>query len=121
MSSSTLEDHRSLNQKNSKKMVYLNRSNFQAHPFHLVSPSPWPIFTSFTLLALTTSGVLFLHAFKVASFFLLFAFFNLLASMTFWFRDVISEGIFEYILHYNDIKFLDYIKKKFCKRKWYIV
>ncbi len=75
-------------------MVYLNRSNFQAHPFHLVSPSPWPIFTSFTLLALTTSGVLFLHAFKVASFFLLFAFFNLLASMTFWFRDVISEGTY---------------------------
>ena len=23
-------------------MLNLNRSNFQAHPFHLVSPSPWP-------------------------------------------------------------------------------
>lgn len=75
-------------------MTYLNRSNFQAHPFHLVSPSPWPIFTSFSLLGLTTSGVLALHAFSVAGYFLLFAFFNLLASMTLWFRDVISEGTY---------------------------
>ena len=39
-------------------MTNLTRSNFQAHPFHLVSPSPWPIYTCIALLTLTTSGVL---------------------------------------------------------------
>ena len=38
-------------------MTNLTRSNFQAHPFHLVSPSPWPLLTSASLLTLTTSGV----------------------------------------------------------------
>ena len=33
--------------------------NFQAHPFHLVSQSPWPIFASFSLIAATTFGILF--------------------------------------------------------------
>ena len=37
-------------------MTNLTRSNFQAHPFHLVSPSPWPLFTSISLLSLTTTG-----------------------------------------------------------------
>lgn len=39
-------------------MTNLTRSNFQAHPFHLVSPSPWPLFTSIALLSLTTTGEL---------------------------------------------------------------
>lgn len=37
-------------------MTNLIRSNFQAHPFHLVSPSPWPLFTCIALLTLTTAG-----------------------------------------------------------------
>ena len=44
-------------------MLNLNRRNFQAHPFHLVSPSPWPLYTSLSLLSLTTSGVLTFHGF----------------------------------------------------------
>jgi len=39
-------------------MTNLIRSNFQAHPFHLVSPSPWPLFTCVALLTLTTAGML---------------------------------------------------------------
>ena len=39
-------------------MTNITRSNFQAHPFHLVSPSPWPLLTSIALLTLTTTGVL---------------------------------------------------------------
>lgn len=38
------------------RMTNLTRSNFQAHPFHLVSPSPWPLFTCIALLTLTTTG-----------------------------------------------------------------
>jgi len=72
----------------------LIRSNFQSHPFHLVSPSPWPIFTSISLLTLTTAGVLTMHSFNNSLFFLGLAFFTLVYSMSLWFRDIISEGTY---------------------------
>lgn len=75
-------------------MENLTRSNFQAHPFHLVSPSPWPIFTSLSLFALTSSGVLNMQGFSVGTFPLTLAFFILISSMALWFRDVISEGTY---------------------------
>ena len=75
-------------------MTNLTRSNFQAHPFHLVSPSPWPFFTCVSLLTLTTSGVLTMHGFSNAQYFLSLAFFSLIFSMSFWFRDIISEATY---------------------------
>jgi cytochrome c oxidase subunit 3 len=70
------------------------RSNFQAHPFHLVSPSPWPLMTSFSLLNLTTTGVLYMHQFSHSGYFFLFAVISWISSMAFWFRDIISEGTY---------------------------
>ncbi len=75
-------------------MTYSMRSNFQSHPFHLVSPSPWPIYTCVSLLTLTCSGVLTMHGFNHANIYLSFAFLALISSMTFWWRDVISEGTY---------------------------
>ena len=73
-------------------MLNLNRSNFQAHPFHLVSPSPWPLYTTISLFALTTSGVLSFHGFEYAIYNLFIALTGLVLSMSFWFRDIIAEG-----------------------------
>ena len=75
-------------------MTNLTRSNFQAHPFHLVSPSPWPLYTCIALLTLTTSGVSTMHGFSNADTFLILAFLSLISSMTLWWRDVISEGTY---------------------------
>nr|ASW34454.1 cytochrome c oxidase subunit III [Mycocalicium subtile] len=75
-------------------MTNLTRSNFQAHPFHLVSPSPWPLFSCVSLLTLTTTGVLTMHGFSNAHFFLFLALISLIYSMSLWFRDVISEGTY---------------------------
>lgn len=75
-------------------MTNLTRSNFQAHPFHLVSPSPWPLFTSIALLTLTTSGVSSMHSFNHAGYIWLFALIAVISSMSLWFRDVISEGTY---------------------------
>ena len=75
-------------------MSHSSRSLFQGHPFHLVSPSPWPVFTSISLLNLTTSGVLTMHGFENAHYFLSAAFIAVISSMAFWWRDVISEGTF---------------------------
>lgn len=70
------------------------RSNFQAHPFHLVSPSPWPLYSSISLLTLTTSGVLTMHGFSGAGNILFLALVTLIYSMSLWFRDIISEGTY---------------------------
>ena len=75
-------------------MSNLNRSAFQGHPFHLVSPSPWPIFTCISLLNLTTSGVLTMHGFSNAGYWLPCALALVMSSMFFWFRDVVSEGTY---------------------------
>lgn len=75
-------------------MSNINRGNFQAHPFHLVSPSPWPLYTSTSLLSLTTSAVLSFHGFFNAEYILLLSFLCLVLSMSFWFRDIIAEGTY---------------------------
>ena len=75
-------------------MSNIIRSNFQAHPFHLVSPSPWPLYTSISLLSLTTTGVLTMHSFSTAGIFLFLSFISLVSSMSFWFRDIISEATY---------------------------
>lgn len=73
-------------------MSNLNRSVFQGHPFHLVSPSPWPVLTSLSLFILPCCGVLTMHNFSFAGYWLTAAFILLISSMSLWFRDVISEG-----------------------------
>ena len=65
-------------------MLNLNRSNFQAHPFHLVSPSPWPLYTSISLLSLTTSAVLSFHGFAYAEYNLMLSLTSLILSMSLW-------------------------------------
>jgi cytochrome c oxidase subunit 3 len=75
-------------------MLNINRSAFQAHPFHLVSPSPWPLSISINLLTLTTAGVSYAHKFNNSGYLVLIAFILVCSTMTLWFRDVISEGTF---------------------------
>lgn len=75
-------------------MSISNRSDFQGHPFHLVSPSPWPLYTCLSLFTLTTSGVSTMHGFEYAGYSLAFSFIVLVSSMSLWFRDVISEGTY---------------------------
>ena len=75
-------------------MTYITRSDFQAHPFHLVSPSPWPFFTCVSLLTLTTTGVSTMHNYNNAKIILILGFFSVILSMSLWFRDVISEGTY---------------------------
>jgi len=76
------------------KMNNLTRSNFQDHPFHLVSPSLWPLYTSICLLNLTTSAALSMHNFDKSYYLVYIALFLVISSMSFWFRDIISEGTY---------------------------
>ena len=74
-------------------MTNLIRSNFQDHPSHLVSPSPWPLYTSICLFNLTTSAALSMHNFNNSYYVFFISLFLVISSMSFWFRDIISEGI----------------------------
>nr|QCG70044.1 cytochrome c oxidase subunit 3 [Plectosphaerella sp.] len=75
-------------------MTTLVRSNFQDHPFHLVSPSPWPLNTTVALFPLTLSTALALHSFHSAYILFYVGLLSVVASMFLWFRDIIAEGTF---------------------------
>ncbi len=75
-------------------MTNLTRSNFQDHPFHLVSPSPWPLYTSISLFILTVNAALAMHLFNNSYIMVYMGMFLLITSMSFWFRDIIAEGTY---------------------------
>ena len=72
----------------------LNRHSYQGHPYHLVEPSPWPLLTSFALLTLTTSAVMYFHGYAHGLTLVGFGFFATLFAMVLWFRDVSAEGAY---------------------------
>lgn len=41
----------------------LNRSNFQYHPYHLVTQSPWPLMISISLFCFVIGAVLYMHGY----------------------------------------------------------
>lgn len=69
----------------------MNRS-IQAHPFHLVEASPWPIAVSFSLLVTTLSGVMTFHGYSNGLFLLTLGVISTIATMTLWFKDITREG-----------------------------
>lgn len=64
------------------------------HLFHLVDPSPWPLFASFGAFSLTFNAVLFFHEFNSGLTTLLSLVYLVLTSI-YWWRDVIREGTFQ--------------------------
>jgi len=67
----------------------------QRHPFHLVDPSPWPLFTSVGAFTTTFGGVLYFHGFLGGEMVLSFGFLIILFVMFLWWRDVIREATFQ--------------------------
>lgn len=69
----------------------MNRS-VQAHPFHLVEASPWPIAVSFSLLVTTLSAVLTFQGYSNGLFLLILGLISVAATITLWFKDITREG-----------------------------
>lgn len=99
-------------------MVYQSKRNFQNHPFHLVSPSPWPLFTSKSLFILTASIVCFMHGFQYFENLVPIAIINVAYVMGLWFRDIISEGkiSFNVILENLYVKIASAIGKEIIEK-----
>jgi len=69
--------------------------NLFKHGYHLVDPSPWPILTSFSALAVTLGGVLYMHFYTYGGFILSAGLLLTAYSVVFWWRDVVRESTFE--------------------------
>lgn len=64
------------------------------HNFHLVTESPWPLFTSCAALLLTVGAAMYFHHFKNGLLFLSLGLFSIIFFMAIWWRDVIREATF---------------------------
>ena len=67
----------------------------QKHAFHLVDPSPWPIFASLGLFGFTTGLVGWFHGFHFAGSLALLSFISLLYVALVWWRDVLRESVYQ--------------------------
>ena len=72
----------------------MNKTNIQAHPFHLVEPSPWPLAASLALLTTTISGVMYFNNYANGGLLLTLGLISTVFSMSLWFRDIIIEGTY---------------------------
>lgn len=75
-------------------MILTIRRFYQAHPYHMVSPSVWPFKTSYSLFIFALALVSSFTGFVKAIYMCFIAGFTLVLSMSLWFRDVISEGTY---------------------------
>ena len=65
------------------------------HPFHLVDPSPWPIFGSLSAFVVTSGGVMYMHAYTGGGYMLSLGLTMLLYTMYVWWRDIVRESTYE--------------------------
>jgi len=69
--------------------------SFQVHPYHLVEPSPWPLGASVACLILTLGGVMKFHGFIAGDIGLPLGLILVLATMFFWWKDVVIEATYQ--------------------------
>jgi cytochrome c oxidase subunit 3 len=65
----------------------------QKHPWHLVDPSPWPLVGAMSAGALGAGTVVYMH--EGGIWLLAAGFLGVLATMFFWFRDIVMEATFQ--------------------------
>lgn len=62
------------------------------HQYHLLDPSPLPIFTAFSMLILAIGGAMFMHDYVLGNLILPLGFILTISCMYSWWRDVIKEA-----------------------------
>ena len=70
-------------------------ANIQRHPFHLVDPSPWPLFAAFGSFSLVSGLTIYIHQVVGGFFLLCFGFCFVLYGISVWWRDVVREGTYQ--------------------------
>jgi heme/copper-type cytochrome/quinol oxidase subunit 3 len=75
------------------------------HDFHLVNPSPWPIFGAFSALVLPVGGVMYMHDKPFGGYIALLGLFMVLFTMFSWWKQVVREGAEKPSSHTNVVQF----------------
>jgi len=70
-------------------------NDLHGHSFHLVTPSPWPIFTSIASFTLLVGVVAYMHRYEDGGLTLLLGLISLISCMAIWWRDVIRESTWQ--------------------------
>jgi heme/copper-type cytochrome/quinol oxidase subunit 3 len=70
-------------------------SNRKYHPFHLVTPSPWPFLISIAAFTTALGATLYMHNYTYGSLMLTRGLIHVVFAMGFWWRDVVYEATFE--------------------------
>lgn len=65
------------------------------HPFHIVTPSPWPVFAAFSAFFRLFGMALYLHAFTRGLALYTFGLTSTVIIASLWWRDVVREATFE--------------------------
>lgn len=65
------------------------------HAYHLVDPSPWPLFSTMSVFLFLTGLVLYMHSYKHGGEILCLSFGLTFYSLTCWWRDIIRESTYE--------------------------
>jgi cytochrome c oxidase subunit 3 len=77
------------------KLKNLKIIKHESHPFHLVSPSPWPLMVVLSIFDLAFSVVLYFHYYKHSEYYIVFFMFLLFFFVARWFTDVVTESPFQ--------------------------
>ena len=80
--------------------INLIKNRYQSHPYHLVDPAPWPISTSFAMLVVTLSAVMYMQGFKYGGYLLNLGIILISTGMALWLRDVVIEAT--YLGHHTE-------------------
>ena len=64
------------------------------HPYHLVTPSPWPLVASLSALMITGGGIAYFHHWAYGGYILTLGLLLVIFTMISWWKDVIREGTF---------------------------
>lgn len=84
-----------VNKKMHLKLINSKNIYFEQHPFHLVNPSPWPLYVSFALLTSTLSFLIYFNFFKNGNLLIITSFIILTFFLMRWFVDIVIEATYE--------------------------
>jgi cytochrome c oxidase subunit 3 len=73
----------------------IKKKNNQIHSYHLVDPSPWPIFAATGALSATSGAVMWFHYYSGGAWLLILGLIIIVFVMAAWWRDIIRENSFE--------------------------
>jgi heme/copper-type cytochrome/quinol oxidase subunit 3 len=78
-----------------KELKNLKVNSHEQHPFHLVDPSPWPLFTSFAILSFVVNIAAYFNYKEDGWSILLISFVLLCLTLSRWLSDIVTEATLE--------------------------